>query len=59
MRFLRSSADRGANGHSRKLFVIARCLPFVALVAVVTIELSPVHVVYTGPLLSRPRPWRR
>ncbi|MGO4758415.1 SpoIIE family protein phosphatase, partial [Streptomyces sp. 2MCAF27] len=52
MRFLRSSADRGAYGHSRKLFVIARCLPFAALVAVVTIELSPAHVVYTGPLLS-------
>ncbi|MEU5643900.1 PP2C family protein-serine/threonine phosphatase [Streptomyces milbemycinicus] len=52
MRFFRSSADRGAYGHSRKLFVIARCLPFVALAAVVTIELSPAHVVYTGPLLS-------
>ncbi|MDT0544990.1 MULTISPECIES: PP2C family protein-serine/threonine phosphatase [Streptomyces] len=52
MRFLRSSADRGAYGHSRRLFAVARCLPFVALVAVVTIELSPAHVIYTGPLLS-------
>ncbi|MGY0056438.1 PP2C family protein-serine/threonine phosphatase [Streptomyces sp. LZ34] len=52
MRFLRSSADRGAHGHNRKLFVIARCLPFVAMAAVVTIEFSPAHVIYTGPLLS-------
>ncbi|MDX3232140.1 PP2C family protein-serine/threonine phosphatase [Streptomyces sp. ME19-01-6] len=52
MRFIRSSADRGAYGHSRRLFAVARCLPFVALVTVITIEFSPAHVIYTGPLLS-------
>ncbi|MPY53729.1 PP2C family protein-serine/threonine phosphatase [Streptomyces acidicola] len=52
MGFFRSSADRGAGGPSRSVFTVARCLPFVVLAAVVTIEFSPAHVVYTGALLS-------
>ncbi|GGZ64626.1 membrane protein [Streptomyces bluensis] len=52
MGFLRSSADRGAGGPSRSFFTVARCLPFVVMAAVVTIEFSPAHAVYTGALLS-------
>ncbi|GAA2335524.1 PP2C family protein-serine/threonine phosphatase [Streptomyces cuspidosporus] len=52
MRVLRSSADRGADGPGRGLFAVAGSLPFVTLAAVIAIEFSPAHVVYTGPLLS-------
>ncbi|NJP65925.1 serine/threonine-protein phosphatase [Streptomyces sp. ventii] len=34
------------------LFTAARVLPFVAVVAVVAIELSPAHFLYTGPFLT-------
>ncbi|MEV7869894.1 PP2C family protein-serine/threonine phosphatase [Streptomyces sp. NPDC088124] len=37
---------------SRALFALARALPFVVLVSVLGIELSPAHFLYTGPLLS-------
>lgn len=42
----------GASGRSQTLFAITRCLPFVVLAAVLTIELSPAHTLYTGSLLS-------
>lgn len=44
----RSSAP---NGHSRVLFTLAQCVPFVLALLVVVIELTPAHVVYTGPIL--------
>ncbi|MGW2325853.1 PP2C family protein-serine/threonine phosphatase [Streptomyces sp. NPDC001700] len=50
MRFIRS--EPGASGRNQTLFAIARCLPFVVMAAVVTIELTPAHVLYTGPLLT-------
>ncbi|AQU65521.1 PP2C family protein-serine/threonine phosphatase [Streptomyces niveus] len=37
---------------SRTLFTLARALPFMVLLAVLGIELSPAHFLYTGPLLS-------
>lgn len=37
---------------SRTLFTLARALPFAVLLAVLGIELSPAHFLYTGPLLS-------
>ncbi|ATL87378.1 PP2C family protein-serine/threonine phosphatase [Streptomyces malaysiensis] len=42
----------GASGRSQTLFAITRCLPFVVLAAVLSIELSPAHTLYTGSLLS-------
>ena len=50
MRFIRS--EPGASGRNQTLFAIARCLPFVVMAVVVTIELTPAHVLYTGPLLT-------
>ncbi|QLH19777.1 PP2C family protein-serine/threonine phosphatase [Streptomyces sp. Rer75] len=50
MRFIRSGP--GASGRNQTLFAIARCLPFVVMAVVVTIELTPAHVLYTGPLLT-------
>ncbi|MCQ8827865.1 PP2C family protein-serine/threonine phosphatase [Streptomyces malaysiensis] len=50
MRFMRPAP--GASGRSRTLFAITRCLPFVVLAAVLSIELSPAHTLYTGSLLS-------
>ncbi|WP_443042853.1 PP2C family protein-serine/threonine phosphatase [Streptomyces malaysiensis] len=42
----------GASGRSQTLFAITRCLPFMVLAAVLSIELSPAHTLYTGSLLS-------
>ncbi|MCM3806422.1 serine/threonine-protein phosphatase [Streptomyces sp. DR7-3] len=50
MRFMRPTP--GASGRSQTLFAITRCLPFVVLAAVLSIELSPAHTLYTGSLLS-------
>ncbi|MFH8807669.1 PP2C family protein-serine/threonine phosphatase [Streptomyces hygroscopicus] len=50
MRFMRSTP--GASGRSQTLFAITRCLPFLVLAAVLSLELSPAHTLYTGPLLS-------
>ncbi|MGP4084754.1 PP2C family protein-serine/threonine phosphatase [Streptomyces sp. KR55] len=41
----------GADAHSRVLLTLAQCLPFVIALAVLTIELTPAHFIYTGPLL--------
>ncbi|MFE2547914.1 PP2C family protein-serine/threonine phosphatase [Streptomyces sp. NPDC059355] len=41
----------GAGGHHQVLFVLAECLPFAIALAVLTIEFTPAHVLYTGPLL--------
>lgn len=37
---------------NRALFALARALPFMVLLAVLGIEISPAHFLYTGPLLS-------
>jgi serine phosphatase RsbU (regulator of sigma subunit) len=41
----------GAGGHSRALFRVAQCVPFVIILLGLGIELSPAHDIYTGPLL--------
>ncbi|MFD7613865.1 PP2C family protein-serine/threonine phosphatase [Streptomyces sp. NPDC059828] len=48
----RSSVRPDAGGHHRVVWVLAQCLPFAIAVLVVVIELTPLHVVYTGPLLT-------
>ncbi|MBI0293761.1 serine/threonine-protein phosphatase [Streptomyces sp. PRKS01-29] len=50
MQFMRAAP--GGSGRGQTLFAIARCLPFLVLAAVLSIELSPLHTLYTGPLLS-------
>ncbi|MEV0777609.1 PP2C family protein-serine/threonine phosphatase [Streptomyces sp. NPDC050433] len=47
-----SASGVGLINSSRTLFALARALPFVVLVLVITIEFSPAHFLYTGPLLS-------
>lgn len=49
---IRSSVRTRADGHHRVLWVLAQCLPFAIAVLVVVIELTPLHVMYTGPLLT-------
>ncbi|TLQ47767.1 PP2C family protein-serine/threonine phosphatase [Streptomyces marianii] len=49
---IRSSVRPRADGHHRVLWVLAQCLPFAIAVLVVVIELTPLHVMYTGPLLT-------
>ncbi|MFE5656337.1 PP2C family protein-serine/threonine phosphatase [Streptomyces sp. NPDC056517] len=48
---LRSPPGPGADGHHQVLFVLAECLPFAVALLVLLVELTPAHVVYTGPLL--------
>ncbi|MGW6979084.1 PP2C family protein-serine/threonine phosphatase [Streptomyces sp. NPDC054932] len=48
---LRSPAGAGAGGHHRILFALAECVPFAIALLVLLIELTPLHVVYTGPML--------
>ncbi|MCX4695686.1 PP2C family protein-serine/threonine phosphatase [Streptomyces sp. NBC_01408] len=48
---LRSPPGSGAGGHHQVLFTLAECLPFAVALLVLLIELTPAHVVYTGPLL--------
>ncbi|MFD3540275.1 PP2C family protein-serine/threonine phosphatase [Streptomyces sp. NPDC058662] len=47
----RSSPRPGAGGHHKILFTLAECLPFALALLVLLVELTPVHFVYTGPLL--------
>ncbi|MEV0963727.1 PP2C family protein-serine/threonine phosphatase [Streptomyces sp. NPDC049910] len=49
---IRSSVLPLADGRHRVLWVLAQCLPFAIAVLVVVIELTPLHVVYSGPLLT-------
>ncbi|MDI9884705.1 PP2C family protein-serine/threonine phosphatase [Streptomyces sp. HNM0645] len=49
---IRSSVRPRVDGHHRVLWVLAQCLPFAIAVLVVVIELTPLHVMYTGPLLT-------
>ncbi|MFE6834856.1 PP2C family protein-serine/threonine phosphatase [Streptomyces sp. NPDC057705] len=48
---LRSPPGPGAGGHHQVLFTIAECVPFAIALLVLLIELTPLHVVYTGPML--------
>lgn len=49
---LRSSPGAGAVGHSRVLFTLAQCVPFVLALGALGVELSPAHAVVTGPVLT-------
>ncbi|MFG2757147.1 PP2C family protein-serine/threonine phosphatase [Streptomyces wuyuanensis] len=49
---IRSSVRPRADGHHRALWTLAQCLPFAIAVMVVVVELTPLHVMYTGPLLT-------
>ncbi|MEU3299052.1 PP2C family protein-serine/threonine phosphatase [Streptomyces sp. NPDC006678] len=40
------------DGHSRVLLTLAQCVPFAIALAVLIIELTPAHFIYTGPLLT-------
>lgn len=48
---LRSPPGPGAGGHHQVLFALAECVPFAIALLVLLVELTPAHVVYTGPLL--------
>ncbi|MFE9649587.1 PP2C family protein-serine/threonine phosphatase [Streptomyces sp. NPDC006365] len=48
----RSFGPSGAGGHSRVLFRLGQCLPFVIVLFALGIELSPAHDVITGPILA-------
>lgn len=41
----------GAGGRHHVLFALAECVPFAIALLVLLIELTPAHVLYTGPLL--------
>ncbi|MBL1081558.1 serine/threonine-protein phosphatase [Streptomyces actinomycinicus] len=49
---LHSSPVPGAGGHSRVLFALMQCVPYLIALAVLVIELTPAHFIYTGPLLT-------
>ncbi|QTD98094.1 PP2C family protein-serine/threonine phosphatase [Streptomyces cyanogenus] len=49
---LRSFPRLGAGGHGRVLFALMHCVPFLIGLAVLVIELTPAHFIYTGPLLT-------
>ncbi|MER5730325.1 PP2C family protein-serine/threonine phosphatase [Streptomyces sp. NPDC002138] len=48
---VRSPPGPGAGGHHQVLFTLAECVPFVIALLVLLVELTPAHVLYTGPLL--------
>ncbi|MFD7631721.1 PP2C family protein-serine/threonine phosphatase [Streptomyces sp. NPDC059851] len=41
----------GAGGHHQLFFGLAQCVPFVIALAVLAVEFTPAHVIYTGPVL--------
>lgn len=47
-----ASAQQGADGHSRALYVLGQSVPFVIALCVLGIELSPAHHLVTGPALA-------
>ncbi|ARP71786.1 serine/threonine-protein phosphatase [Streptomyces pluripotens] len=49
---LRSPPSTGAGGHGRVLFALMQCVPFLIALAVLVIELTPAHFIYTGPFLT-------
>ncbi|MEV6290089.1 PP2C family protein-serine/threonine phosphatase [Streptomyces sp. NPDC051896] len=53
MRWLfRASLGPGAGDHERLLLRLGQCVPFAVLLLGLGIELSPMHSMYTGPLLT-------
>ncbi|MGW7329479.1 PP2C family protein-serine/threonine phosphatase [Streptomyces sp. NPDC054840] len=48
---LRSPPGPRADGHHQVLFVLAECVPFAIALLVLLVEFTPLHVLYTGPLL--------
>ncbi|MFE3325038.1 PP2C family protein-serine/threonine phosphatase [Streptomyces sp. NPDC059176] len=52
MRSLSRSPRSGTGAHSGVLFTLAQCVPFAIALLVVVIELTPLHFLYTGPLLT-------
>ncbi|MFF4961626.1 PP2C family protein-serine/threonine phosphatase [Streptomyces sp. NPDC001222] len=48
----RTSAESGAGAHDRVRLRLGQCLPFAVLLIGLGIELSPMHLMYTGPLLT-------
>ncbi|OEJ36137.1 serine/threonine protein phosphatase [Streptomyces agglomeratus] len=52
MRSLFRSLRPGAGGHSGVALTLAKCVPFAITLVVVGIELSPLHFLYTGPMLT-------
>ncbi|MFE1750051.1 PP2C family protein-serine/threonine phosphatase [Streptomyces anandii] len=49
---LRSPPPPGAGRRGRALFTLIRCVPFLIALAVLVIELTPAHFIYTGPFLT-------
>lgn len=49
---LRSFLRLGAGGRGRLLFALMQCVPFLIGLAVLVIELTPAHFIYTGPFLT-------
>ncbi|MFJ9818471.1 PP2C family protein-serine/threonine phosphatase [Streptomyces sp. NPDC101151] len=49
---LRTSAESGAGDHGHILLRLGQCVPFAVLLVGLGIELSPMHFLYTGPLLT-------
>lgn len=50
--FFRSSSRPGAGSQTPGLLTLTQCLPFVIALAVLVIELTPAHFIYTGPFLT-------
>lgn len=48
---LRSPPGPRADGHHQVLFVLAECVPFAIALLVLLVEFTPLHILYTGPLL--------
>ncbi|MEU6066147.1 PP2C family protein-serine/threonine phosphatase [Streptomyces sp. NPDC047082] len=49
---LRSPPRPGAASRGRVLFTLMQCVPFLIALAVLVIELTPAHFIYTGPFLT-------
>ncbi|MGV9253055.1 PP2C family protein-serine/threonine phosphatase [Streptomyces sp. NPDC003697] len=49
---LRSFLRVGAGGHGRLLLALMQCVPFLIGLAVLVIEFTPAHFIYTGPFLT-------
>ncbi|ANP55015.1 serine/threonine protein phosphatase [Streptomyces griseochromogenes] len=49
---LRSPSRPGAGGSGRVRFTLMHCVPFLIALAVLVIELTPAHFIYTGPFLT-------
>ncbi len=48
----RSAPPPGVGGHSRALFRVVQCVPFVIVLVAMGIELSPIHFLVTGTFLT-------